>query len=180
MSRAVEILYELYQRQRRSSEAPPPAPLDRVALLFNETIAFDVTKTRRDEVERTLGIAFAYPARGWHTYCVRGQLGREFLSLFYASGPRPQALVSAELYLPKVDRAPALEPRNLGSFRIVPGEIAIGMQLASLSESFGRIPKPEGFGAYAGIFEARFPGGAAYAMGNEGIIERLAIYALRA
>jgi hypothetical protein len=29
------------------------------------------------------------------------------------------------------------------------------------------------------MFEARFPGGAAYAIGNDGIIERLALYTLR-
>jgi hypothetical protein len=28
------------------------------------------------------------------------------------------------------------------------------------------------------MFEARFPGGAAYAMGNDGTIERLALYTL--
>jgi hypothetical protein len=38
---------------------------------------------------------------------------------------------------------------------------------------------PTELGPYAEIFEARFPGGAAYAMGNDGIIERLAIYMLQ-
>ncbi len=180
MTRAVEILYKLYEKQRRDTSQPMPPPIDRVVVLFNETIAFDVTKTTRTDVERTLGIAFAYPVRGWHTYCVRGDAGREFVSLFYAKDARgAAALVSAELYLPRADRAPALEPRNLGRFRLVPGEIGIGGQMASLPASFGRIPKPEGLGPFEDIFEARFPGGSVYVMGNKGAIERIAIYALR-
>jgi hypothetical protein len=174
MARAVEILAQIYERQQRLADVPPP-PLDKPLLIFNETIAFDVNKTTRQEVERALGIAFSYPARGWHTYCVQGENGREFLSAFYSAGE----LISAELYLPRSDRAPALQPRNLGGFRLVPGDIRIGMQLGALPEGFTRIPTPEGLGAYSGIFEARFPGGSAYAMGNDGAIERLAIYALR-
>jgi hypothetical protein len=53
------------------------------------------------------------------------------------------------------------------------------MQIGSLPDGYRRIPTPEGLGIYADIFEARFPGGAAYAMGNKGVIERLALYVLR-
>jgi hypothetical protein len=181
MTRAVEILAQIYERRRNASDVPR-VPFDRVVVLFNEAVVFDVTKTTRRDVERSLGIAFAYPVRGWHTYCVRGDRGsRAFISLFYETPAKPQSLlVSAELYLPKVDRAPALDPRDLGGVRLVPGQIAIGMPLASLAENFARIEKPDGLGAYEDIFEARFPGGSAYAMGNAGTIERLAIYALRA
>ncbi|HTX60370.1 MAG TPA: hypothetical protein VMH02_11950 [Verrucomicrobiae bacterium] len=175
MARAVEILAGIYERQRRIAEAPPP-PLDKVVTIFNETIALDVTKTTRKGVEQALGIAFAYPVGGWHTYCVRSaeNAAREFVSLFYSHGE----LVSAELYWPKVERAPALEPRPL-RFRFVPGEITLGMQLAALPEGFTRIPVPPELGSYADIFEARYPGGVSYAMGNKGVIERLALYALR-
>lgn len=181
MNRAVEILYQLYERQRRAPPEAPPPPIDRVVVLFNETVPFDVTKTTRADVERALGVAFAYPVRGWHTYCVKGgELGREFVSLFYAKNAKGEnALVSAELYLPKVDRAPALEPRDLMRVRLVPGETCIGMQVATLSANFSRIPKPQGLGPYDDIFEARFPGGSVYAMGTKGIIERLALYALQ-
>jgi hypothetical protein len=181
MTRAIEILAQLYDRQRRESAAPP-VPLDRVALIFNENVAFDVTKTQRRDVERALGIAFSYPARGWHTYCVAGDAGtREFVSLFYASPGGPESkLVSAELYLPKVQRAPSLEPRRLGRFRLIPGEIAIGAQIGGLPDAFARIEKPPGFGPYDAILEARFPGGCAYAMGTGNVVERLAIYGLRA
>jgi hypothetical protein len=175
MARAVEILAQIYERQRRIADVPPP-PFDVPVLLFNETIALEVGKTQRADVEKTLGVAFMYPATGWHTYCVRGEgeASRLFLSLYYAQGQ----LISAELYAPRLDRAPPLVPRDL-KFRFVPSETTIGLQIASLPEAYRRIPTPEGLGVYADICEARFPGGAAYAMGNKGIIERLALYALR-
>jgi hypothetical protein len=175
MARAVEILAELYERQRRVADVPPP-PLDKPVTLFNEAIALDVNHTQRKDVEKALGVAFMYPATGWHTYCVRGSddTGRLFLSLYYSKGE----LISAEMYAPKLDRAPALQPRDM-KFRFVPSEMTIGMQVAALPDGYRRIPTPEGLGVYADIFEARFPGGAAYAMGNKGIIERLALYALR-
>ncbi len=175
MQRAVEILASIYERGQKSSDVPPP-PADKPIVLFSETIAFDVTRTQRPDVERALGLAFSYPTRGWHTYCVRGPGGpRLFASLFYSA----DALVAAELYVPKVERAPKLEPRDL-TFRFVPGEIAIGNLTTSLPEHFGRISKlAEAFGAYKEMFEARFPGGSAYAMGNDGTLERLAVYALR-
>jgi hypothetical protein len=174
MARAVEILAELYEKQRRVADVPPP-PLDMPVTLFSEMIALDVNKTTRTDVEKALGIAFMYPASGWHTYCVRAeQGGRLFMSLFYSKGE----LISAELYEPKLDRAPALVPRDL-RFRFVPSETVVGMQIASLPDAYRRIPTPEGLGIYSDICEARFPGGAAYAMGNKGTIERLALYALR-
>lgn len=175
MQRAVEILANIYERGQKANDVPPP-PVDKPVVLFSETIAFDVTRTQKRDVERALGIAFSYPARGWHTYCVRGSNGtRLFASLFYSK----DALVAAELYLPKVDRAPKLEPRDV-TFRFVPGEITVGKPVTSLPEHFGRISGlAETFGAYKEMFEARFPGGSAYAMGNDGTLERLAIYALR-
>ena len=95
--------------------------------------------------------------------------------LFYSKNK----LASAELYLPKVDRAPKLEPQD-AHFRFVPGEIEVGMQLTSLPEHFGPMKgMPTRIGPYEAMFEARFPGGAAYAMGNAGVIERLALYTLK-
>lgn len=173
MSRAVEILAALYERNRHP--APPP-PSEKPILLFNESISLDVNATTRDDAEKQLGIAFSYPARGWHTYCVRGDDSkRQFLSLFYSG----KQLVSAELYYPKVDRAPKLEPVDL-RFRFVPGEIALGQSMNVLPEHFGRISAlAEAIGTYGEMLGAEFPGGVAYAMGNAGRIERLALYALR-
>lgn len=173
MRRAVEILAEMYERKTRG--AAPPPPLDKTVVLFSETLALDVTATTRERVERALGVAFAYPVRGWHTYCFRTASGaRAFVSLFYSQS----TLVAAECYLPTLERAPSLEPRDL-RFRFVPGELELGMHLARLSAHYARIPTPPGFSTYGDIFEARFAGGSAYVMGSRGIIERLALYALR-
>jgi hypothetical protein len=174
MMRAVEILANIYERQQKAEDVPPP-PSDKPISLFSETVAFSVGETTRKGVESALGIAFSYPTRGWHTYCVKGSRGeRLFLSAFYADG----TLAAAELYVPKVQRAPNLAPRDI-HFRFVPSELTPGMPYTSLPEYFGRITAlPSGVGAYEAMYEARFPGGAAYAMGNEGLIERLAIYIL--
>jgi len=175
MLRAVEILASIYERNQKQQDVPPP-PSDKPLLLFSESLALDVNATTRADVERQLGIAFKYPAPGWHTYGVRGRDGaRLLLSLFYSE----QRLASAELYLPKVDRAPKLQPQD-AHFRLVPGEIEVGMPLTTLPEHFGRMAgMPTAIGPYEEMFEARFPGGAAYAIGNEGIIERLALYTLK-
>ena len=175
MLRAVDILAGIYERNRKVEDTPPP-PADKPIVLFNESIALDVNSTTRTEVEKRLGIGFSYPAKGWHTYCVRGaDRNRQFLSLFYSDG----RLASAELYYPKVERAPKLEAVDL-QFRFVPGEIALGQTMAALPEHFGRISSlAEALGAYSDMLGARFPGGAAYLMGNDGRVERLAIYILR-
>ncbi|HUA08029.1 MAG TPA: hypothetical protein VMA98_02075 [Candidatus Acidoferrales bacterium] len=175
MQRAVEILASIYERAQKQQNVPPP-PADKPIFMFSETLALDVTKTTRPEVERQFGVAFSYPARGWHTYAVRGAQGeRLFLSLFYSAA----RLAAVELYPPKVDRAPKLEPQDV-RFRLVPGEIQIGVTITSLPQHFGRMQgMPTKLGAYEEMFEARFPGGAAYAMGNDGTIERLALYILQ-
>ena len=175
MLRAVEILAGLYERNRKPESVALPAA-EKPIVLFNESIAFETNVTTRERVEKKLGIGFSYPARGWHTYCVRGADGkREFLSAFYHDG----TLISAELYYPKVDRAPRLEPLDL-RFRFVPGELSLGASLTALPEHFGRISEAvEAMGAYGEMFGARFPGGSAYVMGNGGRIERLALYILK-
>jgi hypothetical protein len=80
--------------------------------------------------------------------------------------------------VPKSDRAPSLAARDL-CFRLVPGEIAVGMPVTALSEHFGRVSAiAQKLGAFTDIFGARFASGCAYAMGNKGVIERLALYVL--
>jgi hypothetical protein len=174
MQRAFEILANIYERQQKVDTPPPP--VDKPVVLFNEEVAFAVGETKRVDVEKKLGVAFAYPARGWHTYCVKGASHpRLFLSAFYSK----DVLAAAELYVPKLDRAPNLAPRDM-LYRFVPSEITCGMNVTALPEHFGRISAlAEKMGAYNDMFEARFPGGAAYAMGNDGTIERLAIYILK-
>jgi hypothetical protein len=172
MLRAVEILADIHERQYTKANVPPP-PLDRPVVLFNETCAIQIG-TSEEDVRAKLGWGFAYPTRGWHTYAVAGESGeRLLLSLFYKN----RALIAAELYVPKTDRTPNLEPRRLGAFRFTPGEIRVGMPVTSIPASFVSAVGGPGPVVYDAAFEARFPGGVAYAMGKDGVVERLALYA---
>lgn len=173
MLRAVEILAKIHERARNVPQAPPP-PLDRPVVLFNETLALQIGKTTRKLVETALGVAFSYPVRGYHTYCIAGPNGdRRFLSLFY----RDDVLVAAEVYRPTTDRAPQLAPRLLGPFRFVPGEVEIGMNVNAVPPSFVRTQSGPAQVVYDEVFEARFEGGVAYVMGRKGFVDRLALYA---
>jgi hypothetical protein len=171
VARAIEILTQIYAR--RGESVGMPLSEDPI-LLFSETISIGTNVTTRADVERKLGIGFSYPVRGWHSYGVRGpNNSRLLLSLFYAK----KRLAAAELYVPKVDRAPRLLPLH-AHFRLAPSEVEVGAPVASLPEYFRRMDgMPTELGAFDDMFEARFPGGAAYAMGNGGTIERLALYA---
>jgi hypothetical protein len=172
MLRAVEVLAQMHERARRRANSPP-AKLDRPVVLHSTRIVFELAKTTRVQVERELGIAFSYPARGWHTYATKESGSTCLLSAFYKEG----TLVAAELYVPRSDRTPSLAPRDLGGFRLEPGGIAIGMQADAITETFTPAVGGPGPVVYERAFEARFPGGVAYAMARKGTIERLALYA---
>jgi hypothetical protein len=171
--RAVEILASLVEkRERRAAE--PPVASDRPILLFNERYAFALATSTRKAVERELGTGFAFPAPGWHSYGVRGPAGeRLLLSVIY----KDERLVGVEHYLPKMKSSPALEPRGLGAFRFVPGEIGIGTALSAIRPPFSPAERGPAHLVYAEAYEAHFAGGLAYAMGNDGRVERLVIYA---
>lgn len=172
MLRAVEILAKIHERAR-SQPNLPPRPIDRPIVLFNETCSFAIGQSTRQEVERAFGVAFAYPSRGWHTYAIAGpNRDRHLLSAFY----KDDRLVAAELYVPTTDRTPPLAPRDL-DFRFVPGELRLGISVSEIGDDFvGAIGGPGGV-VYDQAFEARFPGGVAYAMAKAGRIARLALYA---
>ncbi|HUY10699.1 MAG TPA: hypothetical protein VMV73_00400 [Candidatus Dormibacteraeota bacterium] len=171
MQRAVEVLASIYERKRPAKEPSLPPRADAPILLFNERLPLEVGITIRSTVERELGIAFRYPSAGWHTYCLKITGERAFLSLFFSG----ENLSAAELYRPRAAQAPPLEAREIGPYRLVPGEIALGMQMLALPEHYSTIPSPNG-GAYEQILATGFPGGSALVMGNGGAIERLAIY----
>ena len=171
MRRAVEVLASIYERKRPAHAPTLPPRADAPISLFNERLALTVGCSTRRDVERELGIAYRYPSAGWHTYCLRIGGERAFLTLFFSG----TLLSAAELYRPRAAQAPPLEARDCGSYRLVPGEIELGMQLLALPEYFTPIPAPSG-GSYAQIFATGFPGGSALAMGNDGTVERLAIY----
>ena len=172
MQRAVEILARVYETNRAKRNVPP-APIDRPVVLANERLALALGTTRRTDVERAFGIGFAYPMRGWHSYAVREDAGRAFLSLFYHDG----ALLALEYYVPKVQRAPALAPRDYGLFRLTPGDVALGAATATLDERYVTAVGGPAPIVYGEVFEVRFPGGVAYVMGNAGRVERIGLYA---
>jgi hypothetical protein len=172
MLRAVEILAQIHERNRTKPNAPP-APIDRPVLLHSERLSIKIATTKRSEVERALGIGFSYPARGWHTYASSEAGQRFFLSLFYKNG----ILVAAELYAPRGAHAPNLEARDFGGFRLEPGGVRAGMPSNGVAEPFAPAVGGPGKVVYDRAFEARFPGGVAYAMSSKGVVERLALYA---
>jgi hypothetical protein len=172
MRRAVDILAGIYEKNRARANVPP-APLDRPVVLANENLVFALGTTTLADVERAFGVAFSYPMRGWHTYAAREAGARNFLSLFYANG----VLVALEYYVPRTDRAPALAARDYGPFRLSPGDVALGAPTSALDERYGAAVGGPAPIVYAEAFEARFPGGVAYVMGNAGKTERLGLYA---
>jgi hypothetical protein len=172
MVRAVEILAAIAEKRLRQPNVPPP-PIDVPVILFNENVRFEIGKTTRKDVIRALGTGFAYPAKGWDTYGVREGKEKRLLSAFYKN----DLLVGVEYYVPQTDTAPNLAPRDLGEFRLVPGEVRVGLGVISLDERFVPAVGGPGTAVYAHAFEVRYPGGVAYAMGNEGTITRLVLYA---
>lgn len=172
MLRAVELLAQMHERARKMPNRPPPK-LDRPVVLHSPSLAFETGKTQRAVVERALGVAFSYPARGWHTYATKENGLSCLLSLFY----KDATLLAVELYVPRSDRAPALEPRDFGGFRLEPGGAEIGMRVEALPQVLTPASGGPGKVVYDEAFEARFEDGVAYAMARKGVIERLAVYA---
>lgn len=172
MLRAVEILAQMHDRARRNPNVPPPS-LDRPILMQSERLTIELRKSTRGHIEKELGVAFSYPARGWHTYATKENGTRCLLSLFYREG----SLVAAELYVPRSERAPTLEPRDFGGFRLEPGGVSIGTNASSMPQTFTEAVGGPARVVYDRAFEARFPGGVSYAMARRGTIERLTLYA---
>jgi hypothetical protein len=172
MVRAVEILAQIAEKRLKQPNVPPP-PIDVPVVLFNENIRFEIGVTKRTAVVKELGTGFAYPAKGWDTYGVRENRERRLLSAFY----KDDILVGVEFYIPQTDTAPNLHPRELGEFRLVPGEVRVGLGVVSLDERFVEAVGGPGTAVYAHAYEVRYPGGVAYAMGNKGTITRLVLYA---
>jgi hypothetical protein len=172
MVRAVEILAAIAEKRLRQPNVPPP-PIDVPVILFNENVRFQTGTTRRSEVIDALGTGFAYPANGWDTYGVREGREKRLLSAFY----KDELLVGVEYYVPLTESAPKLAPRELGEFRLVPGEVKVGSAIVGLDERFVPAVGGPGSAVYASAYEIRYPHGVAYAMGNAGTVTRLVLYA---
>jgi hypothetical protein len=172
MVRAVEILAAIAEKRMRQPNVPPP-PIDVPVILFNENVRFQTGVTKRADVVRALGTGFPYPAKGWDTYGIREGHEKRLLSAFY----KDDLLVGVEFYKPLTDTVPNLAPRDIGEFRLVPGEVRVGTAIVGLDERFVDAVGGPGSAVYTYAYEVRYPGGVAYAMGNEGTVSRLVLYA---
>ena len=173
MVRAVEIMAQFIEQQIGKPPVPP-APIDRPVVLFNENLTFELDKTTRSEVERSFGSGFPFPAKGFHSYGLRHDNKPALISAFY---DRDDLLIGVEHYYVTFKNAPSLAPRPLGTFRLIPGEIALGMATTKLSEEFVPAIGGPSPAIYANRSEVRFPSGVAYVMGNKMRVERLVLYA---
>jgi len=173
MVRAVEILVQIAERQRKLQNVLPP-PIDVPIVLFNEHVMFVIGKTQRSAVTAELGPGYAFPTKGWETYAMHEGGTRCFLSTLY----RDDVLVGADYYVAPANRVPELRARNFGEFRFVPGQIMIGSDMLRLDERFVAVPEGPDARTYSHAFEVRFPGGVAYAQGTGGLVQRLVLYAL--
>jgi hypothetical protein len=174
MIRAVEVMAK-YIEQQIGKPPVPPAPIDRPVILFNENLAFELNKTARRDVENTFGSGFPYPAKGFHTYGMRHDEKPAMLSVFY----KDELVIGLEHYYVTLKSTPSLAPRPMGTFRLIPGEIELGMPLTKLSEEFTPALGGPSSAIYQQRYEVRFPGGVAYVMGNRMRVERLVLYSDR-
>jgi hypothetical protein len=172
MVRAVEILVEIAEKQRKADHALPP-PVGVPIVLFNEHVMFVIGKTQRAAVVAELGPGYAFPAKGWDTYAMHEETTRCLLSVLY----RDEVLAGVEYYVAPEKRVPELRARNFGAFRFVPGQIAIGSDMLRLDDRFAAVAEGPDNRTYSHTFEARFPGGVAYAQGTGGSVQRLVLYA---
>jgi hypothetical protein len=173
MLRAVEVMARFIERQIAKPPVPP-APIDRPVILFNENLSFELDKTTRSEVERTFGSGYPYPAKGFHTYGLQHDGKPAFISAFYDGN---DVLIGVEHYYVTSRSAPSLAPRPLGAFRLVPGQITLGTEMARLSGEYVRAVGGPSPAIYPHRYEVRFPGGVAYVMGKNPRAERLVLYA---
>jgi hypothetical protein len=175
MLRAVELIAQFIEQQIGKPPVPP-APIDKPVILFNENLSFALEKTTLSEVERSFGSGFPFPAKGFHSYGVRHDGKPALISAFF---DRDQLLIGVEHYYVTSKSSPSLAPRPIGTFRLIPGEIALGMPVTKLSDEFTPAISGPSPAIYAQRYEVRFPGGVAYVMGNKMRVERLVLYADR-
>lgn len=174
--RAVEILEKI--AKERAQPVAPPTPVGHPVLLASDRLSLQIGTTRKRDVERVLRAGTSYPAKGFHTYAVAPPQTqpddapkRWLLSLFY----RGDLLFGAEHYIPKIKGIPPMPLATPGSVRLEPGGFCLGGALNALGYFVPAHGGPSPV-IYSLCFEARFPGGVAWIMGNAGRIERFAIY----
>ena len=137
---------------------------------------FAVGETKRRDCEIKLGPGVGYPAAGWHTWTVTGTKDATWLlSAFFRNG----GLIAVEYYVAKTGTVPKYAPRSRGVFTVQPGDVGLGQTTRTLGREFvASSGRAGGVGSivYQQAFEARWAGGVALISGNDGRIERIALY----
>jgi hypothetical protein len=164
--------------KKKKAPAAPAKPLQAPPMtLESELLSFVPGFTTRRAIERRMGPAIEYPAPGWRTWAAAGLRNQRWvLSAIY----RGQVLIGIEHYLAKTENLPRDTPPANGIFKVAPGDIGIGNVITTLPEYFISQAGREG-GArsivYQHAYQARWTHGIAIISGNNGRIERMALYA---
>ncbi len=147
------LVGRIAKRRRTSARVTLSEPLR----LVHGTTVFAVGETKRRDCEIKLGPGVAYPAAGWHTWTVTAIAGDTWLlSAFFRTG----TLIAVEYYVAKTGSVPKYAPR------------ARGTAFAASNARAGSV----GSVVYQQAFEARWDGGVALISGNDGRVERIALY----
>ena len=165
--------------KKKPAPAPPPPPVSTEPItLTSDQLTFLVGFTTRRAIERRMGPAIEYPAPGWKTWAAAGLRGECWiLSAIY----RGQVLIGIEHYLAKTENLPRHTPPANGIFKMQPGNIGIGSPIERLpKDRFTSAGGKDGSVrsiVYQHAFQARWPHGVAIISGNNGRVERIALYA---
>jgi hypothetical protein len=155
------------------TESTPNAPLR----LTCGTLEFVVGFTTRRAIEARLGPAVEYPAPGWRTWAAAGDRGDCWiLSAIY----RGQVLIGIEHYVAKTENLPRDTPPANGLYTLMPGNVQLGSNIRQLPAQFKPVGGREG-GVRSIVFqqayESRWPHGIGFVCGNNGRVERIALFA---
>ncbi|HEV8021094.1 MAG TPA: hypothetical protein VGP41_07510 [Candidatus Lustribacter sp.] len=171
------MLAGLFGKKKRAAAAPAPKPIAPPMTLESDLLSFVPGFTTRRAIERRMGPAIQYPAPGWKTWAAAGTRNQRWvLSAIY----RGQVLIGIEHYIAKTDLLPRDTPPANGVFVVQPGDIALGNRIAGLPEYFISAAGKDGSArsmVYQHAFQARWQHGIAIISGNDGRIERIALYA---
>jgi hypothetical protein len=164
--------------KKKPARAPEPPPVSTEPLtLASDNLVMMVGFTTRRAIERRLGPAVEYPAPGWKTWAAAGLRGEVWiLSAIY----RGQVLIGIEHYLAKTENLPRHTPPANGIFKIQPGNIGIGKPVTALGDRFISAAGKEGSVrsiVFQHAYQARWPHGVGIISGNNGRVERMALYA---
>lgn len=167
----------LFKKKPAVAPAPPAVISTEPMTLTSDSLTFLVGFTTRRAIERRMGPAVEYPAPGWKTWAAAGLRGECWiLSAIY----RGQVLIGIEHYLAKTENLPRFTPPANGIFKLQPGNIGIGTPITRLGDRFVSAAGKEGGPrslVYQHAYQARWPHGVAIISGNDGRVERLALYA---